>query len=76
MKIMTYNIQHCEHFERGEIDFDAVADVIKNEAPHVVGLNEVRGAGQSPDYKAQAAILAAKTGMNCREREPLLGKGI
>lgn len=65
LKVMTFNIQHCENFNTGKIDFDAFADAIKSTQADIIGLNEVRGRGTSPDYLAQAEILAEKTGYFC-----------
>ena len=65
IKIMTYNVQHCENFITNKIDYDAVADVIRESGADIVGLNEIRGAdlrGYNPEYESQAAILGAKLG--------------
>ena len=63
MKIMTFNTQHCENYITGKIDFGAVADVILKFDADVVGLNEMRGQGNDPEYEAQMQILAELTGM-------------
>ncbi len=62
IKAVTFNIQHCENFVTEKIDFDAYAEKILSFDADVIGLNEVRDAGVSADYQAQAAILAEKTG--------------
>ena len=62
LKIMTYNILHCEVYKQGRIDFDAFAAVILQSGADIIGLNEVRGNGVREDYAAQAQILAEKTG--------------
>ena len=62
IKAITFNIQHCAVFPTEKIDFDAFAEKILSFDADVIGLNEVRGAGVRADYRAQAAILAEKTG--------------
>ena len=65
LKVATFNIQHCAVFPTDDIDFDAYAKKIISFDADVVGLNEVRGAGERADYRAQAEILAQKTGYHC-----------
>ena len=62
IKAATFNIQHCENFTTEKIDFDAFAEKILSFGADVIGLNEVRDAGVQSDYRAQAKILAEKTG--------------
>ena len=62
IKATTFNIQHCAVFPTENVDFDAYAEKIRSFDADVIGLNEVRGAGVQEDYRAQAAILAEKTG--------------
>lgn len=63
MKIMSFNTQHCLNYRTGSIDFEVMAEAIKSTDADVVGLNEMRGAGTSPEYTAQVDRLAALTGM-------------
>ena len=63
MKIITFNVQHCENYLTKKIDFDAFASAIKQLTPDVIGLNEVRNKGEREDYEAQAQILSSLTGM-------------
>ena len=63
MKIMVYNTMHCASYATSEIDFDLIADVIKKYDPDVVGLNEMRGKGNTAAYTAQTEALAQLTGM-------------
>ena len=63
MKIMSFNTQHCLDYVTRRIDFDTMADAIRRMSPDVVGLEEMRGAGEDPEYTAQTEALAAKTGM-------------
>ena len=63
MKIMSFNTQHCLDYITRKIDFDTMADAIRRMQPDVVGLQEMRGAGEDPEYTAQTEALAAKTGM-------------
>ena len=65
LRVLSFNIQHCHPYlqkEWDEIDFRLFADVIRCFDPDVVGLNEVRGEGESPAYCAQAQILADALG--------------
>lgn len=62
LKIATFNIRHCENYDTEKIDFDAFAEKILSLDADVIGLNEVRGKGDAADYRAQAEILARKTG--------------
>ncbi len=64
MKIMTFNTQHCLNYIKREIDFDIMADAIKQCNADIVGLNEMYGKGPRPDFEEQVAILAKKTGLN------------
>lgn len=59
---MSFNVLHCEDWKNRRIDFDAFARLMLDSTADVIGLNEVRGAGEREDYQAQAKILAEKTG--------------
>lgn len=63
IKVMTFNIQHCENFNSGEIDFEAYAKAIRDSGADIIGLNEVRGEGPDEGYAAQARILSSLTGL-------------
>lgn len=63
MKIMTFNTQHCQNFITKEIDFDIIADAIVRCDADVIGLNEMRGKGEDPEYEDQTAILSGLTGI-------------
>lgn len=62
LRIMSFNTQHCLNFLTRKIDFDSVADAVRGVGAHIVGLNEMRGAGTDPEYTAQTEILAEKLG--------------
>ncbi len=62
VKIMSYNTQHCLNFITRKIDFDIIADTIKQCEADIVGLQEMRDLGQDTEYQAQAKILAEKLG--------------
>ena len=64
MKVATFNTQHCLNYLEQRIDFDLMAKVILDLDADVVGLNEMRGAGEDPEYTAQTEELAARTGMH------------
>lgn len=63
MKIMSFNTQHCLNFITKEIDFDVMARAIKDLGADIVGLNEMRGKGDDPEYTEQVETLAELTGM-------------
>lgn len=60
---MSFNTQHCFNYITKEIDFKVMADAILSLGADIVGLNEIRGAGEDSDYTAQTERLAALTGM-------------
>ena len=65
--VMTYNIQHGHvHLsDPGRIDLTETAAVIRDSGADIVGLNEVRGLGEHPDYTAQVEQMAAYLGFHC-----------
>ena len=63
MKIMVYNTQHCALHPSGKIDFERIAQIIRESGAEIVGLNEIRGKGITPEYDEQTEILSRLTGM-------------
>ena len=63
MRIMSFNTQHCLNYVERRIDFDVMARAIIDSDADVVGLNEMRGIGPDPEFKAQTERLAELTGM-------------
>ena len=63
MKIMSFNTQHCLNYIKRTIDFDIMAKTILDCDADIVGLNEMRGAGQVPEFTAQVEMLSELTGM-------------
>ena len=63
MKIMTFNTQHCLNFIEQKIDYQIMADAIKDLNPDIVGLNEMRDKGPDVEYENQTSILAELTGI-------------
>ena len=63
MKVMTFNTQHCKNYLEQRIDYDIMAKAILDVGADIVGLNEMRRAGETDQFEAQVAILAEKTGM-------------
>ena len=55
MKVMTYNVQHCQCEQTDQIDLCLFARLLQSGAD-VIGVNEI--------YEDQARILAEKTDMN------------
>jgi endonuclease/exonuclease/phosphatase family metal-dependent hydrolase len=67
IKVMSYNIHHANPPSvANKIDIDAVAAVIKNENPDLVGLQEVDKGTKRSGNIDEAALLAQKTGMQYR----------
>lgn len=67
LRIMTYNIHHCNpptKIKSGEIEVDAIAKVINAQRPDLVALQEVDVRTKRSGGLDQAAMLAAQTGMH------------
>ncbi len=64
IRAASYNIYHCEDYRKEKIDYKAFAEVIKSFDADVIGLNEVHGEGELPEYEEQAKILGELTGYN------------
>lgn len=64
MKIMSFNTQHCLNYLEQKIDFQIMADAIKDCGADIVGLNEMRGKGIHPEYTPQTETLASLTGLS------------
>lgn len=62
MKIMTFNIQHCNFYPENKIKFEPFAEEILSVGADIAGLNEVRGKGLIPGYTAQTEKLSSLTG--------------
>ena len=62
IKVLSYNVLHFENFKTGKIDFDLFASAIKETGADIIGLNEVHGKGDDPEYTAQVDIMAKKLG--------------
>ncbi len=63
MKIMSFNTQHCLNFIEQKIDFEIMAKAILDVGADIVGLNEMRDAGDAEGYTAQVKKLAELCGM-------------
>ncbi|MBQ3114685.1 MAG: endonuclease/exonuclease/phosphatase family protein [Clostridia bacterium] len=63
LNIMTYNTKHCEHYFEQKINFNAIAEVIKDNNAEIIGLNEMRGLGNDTEQFAdQVKELAERLG--------------
>ena len=62
LNVLSFNTQHCLNYITREIDFQNVANLIKDLDADIVGLNEMRGEGPIEGYEAQMKILAELTG--------------
>lgn len=63
MKIMTFNTQHCLNFLERKIDFQIMADTIRQCDADIVGLNEMRDLGEHPEFDSQTKILSKLSGL-------------
>ena len=63
MKVMSFNTQHCLNYIEQKIDFDIMAKTILDCDADIVGLNEMRGKGNDPEFDDQVKILSELTGM-------------
>ena len=43
MKIMTFNIQHCHNYIYNNVEYEMLAEEIKNISPDILGVNEIYG---------------------------------
>lgn len=64
MKLMSFNTQHCLNYVTEKIDIPLMAEVIRESGADIIGLNEMRGAGEHPEYTAQTEALADILGFN------------
>ena len=62
LRLMTYNIRHGAGMD-DVIDLDRQANVIRDAAPDVVGLQEVDSCVKRSGYIPEAAVLGSKLGM-------------
>ncbi len=63
MRIMSFNTLFCTNYFTKEIDFNAMAEVIKKCNPHIVGLNEMYGKSCMEEYDSQTEKLSALSGL-------------
>ena len=63
LRVMTFNTQHCMNYLTREIDYERMAEAIRECRPDIVALNEMRDIGIGIGYDAQAEILGKKTGL-------------
>lgn len=64
MKIMSFNTLFCTNYFTKQIDFQAMADAIKQCNPDIVGLNEMYGESHMEEYDSQTEKLSALTGLS------------
>ena len=69
---MTFNIQHCLNYLGRDIDFPLFSDAIAKSGADIVGLNEVRGKGETAAYEEQTDILADGAGYKYRFFAPAI----
>jgi endonuclease/exonuclease/phosphatase family metal-dependent hydrolase len=69
LKVISYNIHHANppsKAREGLIDVDAIANVINNQHPDLVGVQEVDKGTKRSGNIDEAALLGQKTGMHYR----------
>lgn len=59
MKVISFNTQHCHNWPEGKINYDKVAEVIRDF--DIICLNEMRGAGKTDEYPDQILEIAKRT---------------
>ncbi len=64
MVIMSFNTQHCLNYITRKIDYDVMADAIKQCNADIVGLNEMRDKGWSRGFDRQTELLSKATGLD------------
>ena len=62
INLMSFNTQHCLNYIEQKIDFDIMANAIKECGADIIGLNEMRDEGPGKEYEAQTKIIADKLG--------------
>ena len=63
MKIMSFNTQHCRNYITRVIDYQVMAEAILRCGADIVGLNEMRAAGEAEGYEPQTENLSQLTGL-------------
>ena len=64
MKIMSFNTQHCLNYLEKKIDFELMARVIRESGAKIVGLNEMRGAGEiATAFRLNESVAEILTGI-------------
>ena len=83
MKLMSFNTLFCTNYFTKEIDFEAMAAVIKKCAPDIVGLNEMYGKSHMEEYDSQTEKLSDLSGLThykfaeaCTLEEGTFGNGV
>lgn len=61
MKLMSFNTLFCTNYFTKEKDFAGMAEVIKKCKPNIVGLNEMYGKSEMPEYDSQTEKLSELT---------------
>lgn len=64
LRLMSFNTQHCLNYREQKIDFATMARAILDCGADIVGLQEMRDAGEHPEYTAQVAKLSGLSGLS------------
>jgi len=62
MKILSFNLQHCNSFLEQKIDYELMANAIRELDADIVGLNEIYDKGNGEHLDSQTKILAELAG--------------
>ncbi len=66
MKIASFNVQHCNAYLEGKINYRVIADAILSLGADIVGLNEIYSRGEGVRLDEQTEVLGALTGYRYR----------
>ena len=58
VKIMTFNVQHCQNYLTGEIDYERFGQVLRDCGADVVAINEIYSGDKTSRFGNQVARLA------------------
>ena len=68
MKVLSYNLQHCNSYLEQKIDYELMARTIRELDADIVGLNEIYDKGNGEQLDSQTEILASLAGYSSRPR--------
>ena len=63
MKIMTFNTQHCLNYITRQVDYEIMAQTIRDQGADICGLNEMFSSGNPSSYPNQTKNLSELSGL-------------